>query len=65
MRVGELARAEVREPEQREHLGVVRLELERAVKRLLRVVELALLEQLAPAHDRLVQGFAIARGSDH
>src|SRR5262245_3825854 len=43
-RLGELVGAEVRQAEQREHLRVLRIELERMVERELRLVELALLE---------------------
>ena len=65
LRLGELVAAEVRQAEQREHARVAGLELEGAAERALRLVELALLEQVAAAHDRLVQSLAALRGSHH
>ena len=65
LRLGELLAAEVRETEQCEDAGVVRLELERGPERRLGEIEAALLELFAARGDGLIQRLAIAHGSDH
>jgi hypothetical protein len=54
-RIGELPAAEERETEQREHLAVLWLQLEREQELRLRVLDPALPEQLAPRDDVLIE----------